>query len=204
MGATSGERGAPQVSDAQVSGPLTSDALLAQLDAWGLGYRLYHHPPLRTVADAKAAEDRMRVPGEAALRIKNLYLRDRRKRNFLVTLEQDRQVDLKALSGLIGASGGLSFGSPERLMEHLGIRPGAVSPLAMITGQAKGVRFCLDPAARRAEVIYMHPLVNDRSVAMTRADFEAFLDRIGCAVTWLDGLAGGPGDGPAGAGAQAR
>ncbi|GGH37101.1 Ala-tRNA(Pro) deacylase [Cribrihabitans marinus] len=165
--------------------PVSSDALLARLDGWGLRYVLHRHKPLRTVEDAKTVEADFAVPGQRALRIKNLYLRDRKKRNYLVSLEQDREVDLKALGAELGA-GGLSFGSPERLMQHLGIRPGAVSPLAMITGVTTRVRFVLDAAVRQADVINMHPLVNDRTVVMARDDLMAFLDRIGCQVTWLD------------------
>ena len=120
--------------------PLSSDALLAQLDDWGLEYRLHSHVPLRTVEDAKAVEGQFMAPGENALRLKNLYLRDKKKRNYLVTLQQDREIDLKALGAELGA-GNLSFGSADRLLENLGIRPGAVSPLAMITG-AKRLPAC--------------------------------------------------------------
>ena len=164
--------------------PISSDALLRRLRDWGLGYELHEHVPLRTVQEAKAVEAAMIVPGERALRIKNLYLRDKKKRNYLVTLEQDRAVDLKGLGARLGV-GTLSFGSPERLMQVLGVRPGAVTPLAMITGAGNGVRFFLDGAARDAERIYMHPLVNDRTVAMSRADMMTFFERIGVTPEWL-------------------
>lgn len=164
--------------------PLSSDALLAQLDGWGLPYRLHSHVPLRTVEDAKRVEEQFLVPGENALRLKNLYLRDKKKRNYLVTLEQSREIDLKALGTELGI-GNLSFGSADRLMQTLGIRPGAVSPLAMINGVEQNVRFFMDAAAQTADVINMHPLVNDRTVAMHRDDLMAFFDRIGCEVNWL-------------------
>jgi Ala-tRNA(Pro) deacylase len=169
----------------QDSLPTSSDALLAQLDAWGLTYVLHEHVPLRTVEEAKAVEAQMRVPGETALRLKNLYLRDRKKRNHLVSLEQDREIDLKALGKELG-TGNLSFGSADRLLENLGIRPGAVSPLAMVNGVEKGVAFHMDAAAQAADVIYMHPLVNDRTIAMPRADFLAFLEKTGVEPHWLD------------------
>ncbi len=168
----------------QSSLPVSSDALLAQLDDWGLAYRLHEHVPLRTVEDSKAVESQFMVPGENALRIKNLYLRDKKKRNYLVTLEQNRDIDLKALGAELGV-GSLSFGSADRLMQNLGIRPGAVSPLAMITGSEKNVTFYMDAAAQAADVIYMHPLVNDRTVAMARQDVLRFFDLTGCEVNWL-------------------
>ncbi|CAD0186392.1 Prolyl-tRNA deacylase ProX [Ruegeria sp. THAF57] len=164
--------------------PLSSDALLAKLDDWGLAYTLHTHVPLRTVEESKAVEDQFMVPGENALRLKNLYLRDKKKRSYLVTLEQSRDIDLKALGAELGV-GNLSFGSADRLMQNLGIRPGAVSPLAMINGVENNVRFFMDAAGQQADVIYMHPLVNDRTVAIARTDLMAFFDRIGCDVTWL-------------------
>ncbi|EBA17251.1 YbaK/prolyl-tRNA synthetase domain protein [Roseobacter sp. SK209-2-6] len=168
----------------QDSLPLSSDALLTHLQDLGLAYTLHEHVPLRTVEDAKEVEADMEVPGVHSLKIKNLYLRDRKKRNYLISLEQDREIDLKALGKEIGAPG-LSFGSADRLLENLGIRPGAVSPLAMITGVEKGVIFYMDSAAQEVDVINMHPLVNDRTVVMTRADFLSFMGRIGCEVRWL-------------------
>ena len=102
--------------------PLSSDALLTRMDGWGLTYRLHTHVPLRTVEDAKAVEDQFMVPGENALRVKNLYLRDKKKRNYLVSLEQSREIDLKALGAELGI-GNLSFGSADRLFQNLGIRP---------------------------------------------------------------------------------
>ena len=156
----------------QDSLPLSSDALLAQLDDWGLSYVLHEHVPLRTVEHALV------VPGEKALRLKNLYLRDRKKRNYLVSLQQDREIELKALGAELGI-GGLSFGSADRLIEFLGVRPGAVTPLAMINGAPKEVRFFMDAAAEGTDTIYMHPLVNDRTVALSRADLMTFFDKIG-------------------------
>lgn len=165
----------------QDSLPTTSDALLAQMDALGIPYRRHDHVPLRTVTDSKQVQGAM----GAGLHVKNLYLRDRKKRNLLVTLEQDRDIDLKLLGERLGAPG-LSFGSEERLMENLGIRPGAVSPLAMVNGVKHGVRFVADAALKRASVVHVHPLVNDRTLAITPADLMRWFEAIGCTPEWLD------------------
>lgn len=165
--------------------PMSSDALLDQLRDWDLSFTYHEHVPLRTVEDAKQVEAALCVEGEAAFRIKNLYLRDKKKRNHLVTLEQDRDIDLKALGAKLGV-GNLSFGSADRLLENLGIRPGAVSPLAMITGVAKNVSFYIDAAARNADRIYMHPLVNDRTIGMTPDDLMTAFNRMGVTPNWLD------------------
>ena len=45
--------------------------------------------------------------------IKNLYMRDRKKKNFLVVADEDRAIDMKTLNGRIGCDR-LSFGSADR------------------------------------------------------------------------------------------
>lgn len=106
----------------QDSLPVSSDALLAKLEAWSVEYQRHDHIPLHTVAEAKTVQHDFLTPEMGGGHIKNLYLRDNKKRNYLVVAEQDRAVDLKTLPQLIG-SGRLSFGSPDRLMENLGVRP---------------------------------------------------------------------------------
>jgi len=49
--------------------PVSSDALLARLEDWGLTYRLHEHVPLRTVEEAKTVEADMAEPGVSALKI---------------------------------------------------------------------------------------------------------------------------------------
>ncbi|MFV1464419.1 MULTISPECIES: YbaK/EbsC family protein [unclassified Phaeobacter] len=171
-------------TELQDSLPVSCDKLLAQLDVWGIGYRLHRHPPLRTVEEAKEVEAEFVEPGKTALRLKNLYLRDKKKRNHLISLEQDRDVDLKRLAAELGL-GTLSFGSAERLFQTLGVRPGAVTPLAMINGVERDVHFYMVKAAQQVDLIYMHPLVNDRTVALSRPAFLDVMQRLGVAITWV-------------------
>ena len=164
----------------QDSLPVSSDALIGRLREQGVAFELYEHVPLRTVGDSKAVQGRDVPEGPDRVNIKNFYLRDRKKRNYLVVLEQDREVDLKAL----GAAN-LSFGSADRLMEFLGVRPGAVSPLAMVNGTQSGVRLFMDDALRGAGLVHVHPLVNDRTLAMTPDTLLSVLAGWGAEVTWF-------------------
>lgn len=177
---------APDASSAaQHELPVSSDALIAALRAAGIAFESYDHAPLRTVEDAKQVQHAMLGSEAGGYHIKNLYLRDRKKRNYLMTVEQDRAVDLKALGAAIGAQNP-SFGSADRLMEHLGIRPGAVSPLAMVTGAETGVVLVLERALKEARLVHMHPLVNDRTVAMAPADLLRWLESLGVTPVWID------------------
>jgi len=169
----------------QDSLPVSSDQLLSMLDKSGFAVERIDHIPLRTVADSKQVRDGFLSAEEGGGHIKNLYLRDKKKQNFLVVLPEDADVDLKPLSEKMGAAR-LSFGSADRLLENLGVRPGAVTPLAMVTGVHHDVTLFMDSSLRQVKSLYMHPLVNDRTVGMSPADVEQFLAQKGVKINWLD------------------
>ena len=152
--------------------PTSPETLLDKLTSLGINFTTHTHPPLRTVEDAKAF--RRDLPGDLpGAHIKNLYLRDRKKRNFLVVAQEDRQIDLKSLGGQIG-SDRLSFGSADRLFEMLGVRPGAVSPFTLINDPDHKVQLILDGDLVGQSYLYAHPLVNDVTLGLSGADLLRF------------------------------
>ncbi len=168
----------------QDSLPITSDQLLKQLDDWGIGYVCHNHEPLATVEESKRIQDQFLNYSEGGGHIKNLYLRDHKKTNFLLITEQDCPVDLKILREILG-SGRLSFGSPDRLMENLGVRPGAVTPLAMINGVKQNVRLFMDIKLKSCIKIYAHPLVNDRTLELSVENLDRFFRNVGATPSWI-------------------
>ena len=97
------------------------------LDAMGIEYSAHEHPPIFT--GEEAAEHWKDVPGVG---IKNLFLRNKKgDRHYLVILAVEKQADLRQLVKVIGDDR-LSFGSPDRLMSHLGVTPGSVSVFGLI------------------------------------------------------------------------
>ncbi len=172
-------------SQYQDSLPLSSDNLLAMLEQGGCAYQRFDHIPLRTVQDSKQVRDGFLTAEQGGGHIKNLFLRDKRKQNFLVVLPEDKDVDLKMLSELLGA-GRFSFGSADRLFEILGVRPGAVTPLSMVNGKTHQVRLIIDASLQQCRYLYMHPLVNDRTVAMSPDTTQAFLSAHGVEIEWTE------------------
>ena len=160
--------------------PTAPETLIALLDRLQIAYVMPRHPPLRTVEDSKAYRGKM-----TGLHIKNLYLRDRKKRNFLLVAEEDRQIEMKSLSEKIGCER-LSFGSAERLFEMLGVRPGAVSPLTLINDPDHKVHLVLDTALRTSGMVYAHPLVNDITLGIEGANLQQFFAYTGHQVQWVE------------------
>ena len=169
----------------QSSLPVTSDDLLTRLDQWKISYKCHNHAPVDTVEEYKKIQNKFLISSEGGGHIKNLYLRDHKKNNFLIVVEQDIRVDLKFLKNKIN-SGRLSFGSSERLMENLGVRPGAVTPFAMINGVKHNVSLFLDNRLKSRTKIYAHPMVNDKTLELSINDLEMFFEKVGAQRVWVD------------------
>ena len=169
----------------QDSLPISSDAIILKLDDWGIAYTRSDHVPLRTVEESKKVQDQFLSSENGGGHIKNLYLRDHKKRNILLVAEQDKQIDLKTLNKKLG-TGRLSFGSVDRLMESLGVRPGAVTPLSMINGVKNGVHLFVDSELKNCKQIYVHPLVNDRTLGISVEGMQTFFDNINVELVWVD------------------
>ena len=172
-------------SEYQDNLPISSDAILKLLDDWNIPYTRTNHKPLRSVEDSKKVQNQFLSSENGGGHIKNLYLRDNKKQNILLVTEQDRQIDLKNVHLKLEV-GRLSFGSPERLMENLGVRPGAVTPLSMIVGVQMEVRLFIDSDLKNCKQIYVHPLVNDRTLGITVEGLQKFFDKIKVQPTWVD------------------
>ena len=71
-------------SEFQNSLPLSSDALLETLKEWSIPYNLFEHVPLRTVEDSKKVEGIFTSTENGGGHVKNLYLRDKKKKEHLI------------------------------------------------------------------------------------------------------------------------
>ena len=165
--------------------PISSDKLMEKLDEWGISYKCFSHVPLSTVAESKQVQNQFLNKNKGGGHIKNLYLRDHKKNDILIVAEQDCKIDLKELKEIL-KMGRLSFGSPDRLMDNLGVRPGAVTPFSMITGVKKNVSLFLDADLKSCLKIYAHPLVNDRTLEISIENLEYFFDKIGVVPNWIN------------------
>lgn len=155
--------------------------VLEALEQLGIPFVRHEHPPVFTVEEAE--EHWRDVKGTHC---KNLFLRNNKgNRHYLVVAEASRPVDLKALNRALGDDR-LSFGSPERLMKHLGLAPGSVSPFGLLNNAAHDVRVVIDAGLKTADRLAFHPNVNTATLEIARTDFERFLAQTGNPVRWLE------------------
>ena len=153
--------------------PATRQDLFARLDELGIATRTLDHEAVFTVAESSRLE--RELPGGHT---KNLFLKDKKDRLFLVVALGHAHIDLKTLHKKLGADR-LSFGRPELLMEVLGVAAGSVTPFALINDKLRRVTVILDADMMRHERLNYHPLENTATTNIAREDLVSFIRACG-------------------------
>ena len=153
-------------------------ALYAELDRLGVAHRTVEHEAVFTVA--QSASVKAVLPGGHA---KTLLVRDK-SRLFLIAALGSARVDLKRVGRELGAGGRLSFADEDTLQAALGLRPGSVTPFALMHEGAGTIdTVVLDTALLAHDPVWFHPLRNTASTAVSPDGLRAFVAARGLATT---------------------
>jgi Ala-tRNA(Pro) deacylase len=145
--------------------------LFELLQKHGILYRRFDHEAVFTCEQA----DHVVPASEGAIHSKNLFVRDKKgRRHWLLVTTCEKAVDLKGVAALLGADT-LSLGSPDRLRQHLGVTPGAVTILALINDPDHQVELVVDREVWSGAPVRCHPLVNTSTLVLTRDELLRFL-----------------------------
>ena len=164
-------------------------SLLATLARMGIETTTVEHGAVHTVEEASTVY--RDLPGEHT---KNLFVKDKKGRVFLVAVPSRARVALKELHKVIGAQGRLSFGRPEQLYGLLGVRPGSVTLFGAVNDTQGAVTVVMDRIIAEAEIVCAHPLENTATTAIGRDDLRRFLAETGHAPMIVDVPRESPGD----------
>ncbi|RKX75956.1 MAG: prolyl-tRNA synthetase associated domain-containing protein [Spirochaetes bacterium] len=147
------------------------EKLYGILEELQICYTRHEHPPVFTVEEAgKYWKD---IPG---VHCKNLFLRDKKgKKHYLVVAEHSKHINMKSLGERIGGER-LSFASPQRLKDYLGLESGAVSPFGLINDKDKAVKVIVDKDLKNSAYLNFHPNTNTATITLKSEDFFKFLD----------------------------
>ena len=155
--------------------------VLERLNALGIHYELEEHEAVFTI-EAIIAHG-LNAKGMIPV---NLFLRDANgKRHFLVIHDGEIHTDLKKLREQIGCTR-LSFGSDERLMKHLGLTKGSVSPFGLINNTNHDVEVIIDASIKNQSRLGFHPNTNTATVFISYDDFMKFIKDCGNPVKYVN------------------
>lgn len=165
------------MNDISVSGAAIDASrahLFNRFAALGIAAPTVPYPAHETVEEGKRLRGNM-----AGTFTKNLLLRDKKARLYLVSIHEDRELELKTLHTRIGANGRLGFAPAERMMELLGVQPGALTPLALINDTAEAVTAVVDASLLNRDQINFHPLINTESIGLRPVELLTFIRSCG-------------------------
>lgn len=147
----------------------TEAQLFAYLDQLHIPHSTVEHPPMFTVEDGR--DWHHKIPGMGC---KNLFLKDKKDKLWLVVMPGAKRANLNRLEKVIG-SARLSFGKPELLLDVLGITPGSVTPFALMNDHARHITVVLDSDMVKAGALNFHPLRNTASTTLNAEDLVKFV-----------------------------
>ena len=152
----------------------TSDALLKRLEELGIETTTVEHPAAPTVAEHTQHVGHL-GDGQA----KQLFLRSKCGKQFLVSCLIDTEVDLKVLSERCGVSKAkpLRLTTYEVMTEVLKVAPGSVTPFAVINPDLS-VRLLLDERFKvRGASVCSVAAANTRRAELLKAAFPPATQR---------------------------
>tara|TARA_Y100001001_G_C8006501_1_gene308206 strand:- start:426 stop:929 length:504 start_codon:yes stop_codon:yes gene_type:complete len=119
--------------------------------------------------------------------VKNVFLHDKGKQFYLITVRLDTpSIDLKELAKRVYAQGRFSFAKEEDLADKLRVRPGSVTPYAIIHDKDLCVRVILDARLKTSASISAHPLSNDQTTTISTEDLKKLYAHTGHEPIWID------------------
>ena len=149
-------------------------ALFDRLASLGIATTTVPYPAHSTVEEGKMLRGAM-----AGQFTKNLLLKDKKGRLFVLVADEDRDIDLKRLHLAVGAQGRLGFAAAELMHDVLGVAPGALTPLSLLADTSCQVTAVLDASLMQAGQLNFHPLVNTESTSIAPEGLLAFLRATG-------------------------
>ncbi len=154
--------------------------LYEYLDKLQISFEYHEHPPLATIDDAK-----LHWKDYNSGRCKNIFVRNHKgDRHYLIILEHLAQLNIKDLEKRL-KQGKLTFASDQRLMTHLGLEPGSVSPFGLINDNNNHVHLFIDEKLKDFDRLAFHPNVNTATLVIATSDFLRFLNQTGNSFEFL-------------------
>lgn len=158
----------------------TEEDLFKYLEELGIETKTYEHVPVYTVEQGESVC--VDIPG---CDCKNLFLKDKKSKFWLVVAKVKTKIDLKKLSKYLLVKN-LHFVKEDELIYYLGVRPGTVTPFGLINDDEHVVNVVLESDLFSYEFLTFHPMRNNATTVISTVDFMRFLKFCGNSVWEFD------------------
>ena len=142
---------------------------MSLLSSSGYDYDFHEHKSIFTVEESNKLRGKIK-----GLHTKNLFLKNKKNKFFLISCEEFSNINLKQISKSFGL-GNVSFAKEEFLLKLLGVRPGSVTPFALLNDIENKADFYLEDKLYNAEFVNFHPLTNTLTLTIKSEKFIEFM-----------------------------
>ena len=155
--------------------------VLDYLTSNNIEYSWYTHDEAPTI---EIARTQWRADGSK--HCKNLFFRNHKgNRHYLVVLDCERDLHIHDLEQRLH-QGKLTFASPRRMAQYLGLCPGSVSPFGLINVSENHVHLFIDENLMKEESLSFHPNVNRATVVISQQEFMRYLSIVGNSYEFIE------------------
>jgi len=151
------------------------------LDRNHFAYHRMEHPAVFTCEEAA-----LHQPNMASVSTKNLFLCDKKKRRFFLTVTScEKTVRLEALASKLNVAH-IRFGSEDDLMRLLGVTRGSVTMMGLVNDIEHRVELWMDSEIWDSKYFQSHPLVNTATLVLAKPELERFFALTGHALHFFN------------------
>lgn len=155
--------------------------VLDYLTSNNIEYSWYTHDEAPTI---EIARTQWRADGSK--HCKNLFFRNHKgNRHYLVVLDCERDLHIRDLEQRLH-QGKLTFASPRRMAQYLGLCPGSVSPFGLINDSENHVHLFIDENLKKEESLSFHPNDNRATVVISQQEFMRYLSIVGNSYEFIE------------------
>ncbi len=148
---------------------LSSLDIINKLNGNKIKYEIEKHEAFYTVKDSINKRNIKK-----GVHTKNLFLKNKKGQFVLFSCSENENFKIKDFSKTIGFNN-LSFASEIYLREILGIKPGSVSPFALLNDCKNVVNFYLEEKIYNSDFVNFHPLINTLTISIDTKKFISFM-----------------------------
>lgn len=146
--------------------------LLNTLTELHIDYKLVDHP----AADSTEEADKY-IEGYNGVRTKTLFLKDKYKNFYLVTMDDYKRFDFKKFQTLVNTKR-ISMANEDDV-KLLGSYIGIISPLSLINNTIENIKIYFDKEMLDENILTFHPNINTHTIFLKTEDVFSFIEKQG-------------------------
>lgn len=145
-----------------------------KLEELNIDFEIVEHPAVLTTEEADSY-----IEGIDGVRTKSLFLTNKKKTvYYLLIMDGQKRLDMKKFGNITGTNH-IKFCSANRLMDKIGLFPGAVSIFGLLNNVEKDVQVYFDKEILLEDRMSFHPNDNTKTIFISTDDMFKFIESIG-------------------------